>query len=66
VEERRDARRAALTDASAAVADLRSHVAMIASQADLARSLLARDVSGPAYLEALEAEEEAPLVMLSP
>lgn len=65
VEERRDARRAALPDASAAVADLRSHVAMIASQADLARSLLARGVSGPAYLEALEAEVEAPLVMLS-
>lgn len=65
VAERRDARRAALPDASAAVADLRSHIAMIASQADLARSLLARAVSGPAYLEALEAEEEAPLVMLS-
>ena len=59
-----EARRLALPQAEVLVQGLRDSVASISSQSELARSLIANQISGPAYLESIEDEKDEPLLML--
>lgn len=57
-------RKAILPKAQTLVSGLRATVASVASQSALSGSLLAKNTSGRAYLDAVEAEEEEPLLFL--
>ena len=59
-----EARRLALPQAEVLVQGLRDSVASIASQSELAHNLIGRKISGPACLDEVVAEREAPLLML--
>ncbi len=59
-----EARRLALPQAEVLVQGLRESVASISSQSELAHHLIENQISGPAYLEEVAAEKDAPLLML--
>jgi len=59
-----EARRLALPQAEVLVQGLRESVASISSQSELAHHLIENQVSGPAYLEEVAAEKDAPLLIL--
>jgi hypothetical protein len=58
-------RRQALPQAEVLVRGLRESAVSISSQSELAHNLVANQVSGPAYLEEIEAEKDRPLLILS-
>ena len=57
-------RRSALPQADALVKGIRDTAASIGSQAELARHLLANQISGPAYLAESVGEQDVPLLLL--
>lgn len=59
-----DLRRVALPQAETLVKGMRDTVALIGSQAELARHLLANQISGPAYLAETVVEQTLPLLLL--
>lgn len=58
------ARQQALPQAEALIHGLRESVATIGSQAELSATLVAKGISGPAYLAEVADEKEAPLLLL--
>lgn len=59
-----EARRLALPQAEVLVQGLRDSVAAISSQSELAQNLIENQISGPAYLEEITGEKDAPLLIL--
>lgn len=59
-----EARRLALPQAEVLVQGLRESVESISSQSELAGTLIAKGISGPAYLEEVAGEKEEPLLIL--
>lgn len=59
-----EARRLALPQAEVLVQAMRDSVAAISSQSELARNLIANQISGPAYLNDVESEKDEPLLIL--
>jgi hypothetical protein len=59
-----EARRLALPQAEVLVQGLRDSVASISSQSELAQNLITNKISGPAYLDDISDEKDAPLLIL--